>query len=40
VANPILSAKDESAQSLSDWLARPESANFTYQAEPPRPISE
>lgn len=40
VVNPILSAKDESAQSLGEWLARPESANFTYQAEPNRPISE
>jgi dTDP-4-dehydrorhamnose 3,5-epimerase len=40
VANPILSAKDESAQSLGEWLARPESANFTYRAEPTRPISE
>jgi len=37
VANPILSAKDESAQSLGEWLARPESANFAYQAEPTRP---
>ena len=40
VADPILSAKDESAQSLGEWLARPESANFTYQAEPTRPTSE
>ena len=40
VADPILSAKDQSAQSLGEWLARPESANFTYQAEPTRPTSE
>ena len=40
VANPILSAKDESAQSLGEWLARPESASFTYQAKPTRSISE
>jgi dTDP-4-dehydrorhamnose 3,5-epimerase len=40
VVNPILSAKDESAQSLHEWLARPESANFAYRAEPTRPISE
>jgi dTDP-4-dehydrorhamnose 3,5-epimerase len=40
VANPILSAKDQSAQFLGEWLARPESANFTYQAEPTRPASE
>jgi dTDP-4-dehydrorhamnose 3,5-epimerase len=40
VANPILSAKDESAQFLGEWLARPESANLTYQMEPTRPISE
>ena len=31
VENPILSAKDESAQSLDEWLARPESAHFRYQ---------
>lgn len=36
VTNPSLSAKDESAQSLGEWLARPESANFTHQAEPTR----
>jgi dTDP-4-dehydrorhamnose 3,5-epimerase len=40
VVDPILSAKDESAQSLREWLARPESANFTYRGEPTRPISE
>ena len=26
----IISAKDEKAQSLADWLARPEAHNFTY----------
>ena len=31
VANPILSAKDETAQTLAEWLARPEAANFRYQ---------
>jgi dTDP-4-dehydrorhamnose 3,5-epimerase len=30
VANPILSAKDESAQTLAEWLARPEAASFRY----------
>ena len=30
VDRPTLSAKDESAQSLADWLARPEAARFTY----------
>jgi dTDP-4-dehydrorhamnose 3,5-epimerase len=30
VAKPILSAKDESAQSLAEWLARPEAANFQF----------
>ena len=28
VAEPLLSAKDASAQSLAEWLARPEAANF------------
>jgi dTDP-4-dehydrorhamnose 3,5-epimerase len=28
IANPTLSQKDERAQSLREWLARPESANF------------
>jgi dTDP-4-dehydrorhamnose 3,5-epimerase len=28
--NPILSAKDEHAQSLSQWLDSPDSANFTF----------
>ena len=31
-SSPILSAKDASAQSLAEWLARPEAANFTYEA--------
>ena len=30
-SSPILSAKDASAQSLSQWLARPEASNFTYE---------
>jgi len=30
VESPILSAKDQNAQLLSDWLARPESDHFTY----------
>jgi dTDP-4-dehydrorhamnose 3,5-epimerase len=30
VANPTLSAKDETAQTLSEWLARPEAAHFRY----------
>jgi len=30
VSEPILSAKDESAQTLAEWLARPEAANFQY----------
>jgi dTDP-4-dehydrorhamnose 3,5-epimerase len=30
VASPILSAKDEKAQTLAEWLARPESDFFTY----------
>ena len=32
ISSPILSAKDASAQSLAEWLARPEAANFTYGA--------
>lgn len=28
--DPVLSQKDKSAQSLADWLARPESKNFGY----------
>jgi dTDP-4-dehydrorhamnose 3,5-epimerase len=31
VSEPILSAKDASAQSFSEWLIRPEAANFTYE---------
>jgi dTDP-4-dehydrorhamnose 3,5-epimerase len=31
VTEPILSARDESAQSLAEWLARPEAANFTFR---------
>ena len=30
VSEPVLSAKDESAQTLAEWLARPEAANFQY----------
>jgi dTDP-4-dehydrorhamnose 3,5-epimerase len=30
VKEPILSAKDEAAQTLDEWLARPESAHFSY----------
>ena len=29
-AEPVLSAKDESAQSLAEWLARPEAASFSF----------
>jgi dTDP-4-dehydrorhamnose 3,5-epimerase len=31
VTNPVLSVKDEKAQTLAEWLARPESNFFTYQ---------
>jgi dTDP-4-dehydrorhamnose 3,5-epimerase len=31
VSEPILSAKDAKAQSLADWLARPEASNFQVQ---------
>jgi dTDP-4-dehydrorhamnose 3,5-epimerase len=34
VSEPILSAKDESAQTLSQWLARPESAHFSFEGKP------
>jgi dTDP-4-dehydrorhamnose 3,5-epimerase len=34
ISQPILSAKDASAQSLAAWLARPEAANFTYEPTP------
>lgn len=37
VADPVLSAKDASAGSLEDWLARPESAAFTDAATGPAP---
>jgi len=30
VSEPILSTKDEIAQTLSEWLKRPESNNFIY----------
>ena len=30
VANPILSEKDAAAQTLAEWLERPESDNFVY----------
>jgi dTDP-4-dehydrorhamnose 3,5-epimerase len=30
VSSPILSKKDEVAQTLKEWLATPESKNFTY----------
>jgi len=30
VSNPILSKKDEAAQTLSEWLSRKESENFRY----------
>jgi dTDP-4-dehydrorhamnose 3,5-epimerase len=31
VKNPILSAKDEKAQSLQQWLQKPESKSFTFE---------
>jgi dTDP-4-dehydrorhamnose 3,5-epimerase len=31
VKNPVLSEKDNRAQTLSQWLARPESNQFTYR---------
>ena len=33
LADPILSAKDTTAQSLQEWLARPEAVNFAYRPE-------
>jgi dTDP-4-dehydrorhamnose 3,5-epimerase len=30
VSEPVLSVRDAQAQSLAEWLARPEAANFTY----------
>ena len=35
IADPTLSDKDRNAQSLAEWLARPDSSHFTY-AEPAR----
>ncbi len=32
VKNPLLSRKDETAQTLDEWLQRPESDNFRYNA--------
>jgi len=32
VSDPILSARDESAQTLAEWLARPEAQHFRYEA--------
>jgi dTDP-4-dehydrorhamnose 3,5-epimerase len=32
--NPILSEKDRSAQTLAEWLARPESERFRYETRP------
>jgi dTDP-4-dehydrorhamnose 3,5-epimerase len=32
VSEAILSPKDASAQTLAEWLARPEANNFTFQA--------
>lgn len=32
--NPVLSDKDRSAQTLAQWLARPESDRFRYEAAP------
>ncbi len=29
--DPIISDKDRNAQTLEDWLARPESEHFTYK---------
>lgn len=37
VSEPVLSAKDASAGSLEDWLARPESAAFDYATSGPAP---
>ena len=31
IKDPIISARDSKAQTLAQWLARPESNNFTYQ---------
>jgi dTDP-4-dehydrorhamnose 3,5-epimerase len=32
VSDPILSPKDAAAQTLQEWLARPEAANFAYES--------
>jgi dTDP-4-dehydrorhamnose 3,5-epimerase len=39
LSDPILSAKDAAAQTLQEWLARPEADNFRFEAGPaaPRP---
>jgi dTDP-4-dehydrorhamnose 3,5-epimerase len=34
VTSPILSAKDAAAQSLQEWLARPEAAHFRFESGP------
>jgi dTDP-4-dehydrorhamnose 3,5-epimerase len=39
VTTPILSAKDEKAQTLAQWHARPESERFTYAASQPNGTS-
>ena len=31
VSEPLLSAKDDQAQTLAEWLARPEAQNFRYR---------
>lgn len=33
--DPVLSSKDRNAQTLSDWLKRPESNNFTFDGRHP-----
>jgi dTDP-4-dehydrorhamnose 3,5-epimerase len=35
VKEPLLSAKDAAAQTLADWLARPEAASFRFAADRP-----
>jgi len=32
-SDPILSGKDQAAQSLAEWLARPEAGQFTYSGQ-------
>jgi dTDP-4-dehydrorhamnose 3,5-epimerase len=34
VSDPTVSEKDRQAQSLAQWLARPESSHFTYEERP------